>query len=249
MAPRTFVWLASAMLLSGCVTVPEFRALEREVADLKAGQGGGGGVAPNARLAELGSDVQELQGEVDQLRGELEEAQHLAQRALDEAAAAREIGGGAARTVPPAGVSTAGSRAAPGSLSDEVRAYEEAFRLYRNEEYAPAIDRFKAFLQTDPSSGYADNAQFWLGECHFKLEHYELAVLAFQDVVDRYPEGNKVPDALYRQGIAMIAVGEQKGQSDAYRGAASQIFQKLVNEHPDSDRVPEARRQLEKLGT
>ena len=104
MAPRTFVWLASAMLLSGCVTVPEFRALEREVADLKAGQGGGGGVAPNARLAELGSDVQELQGEVDRLRGELEEAQHLAQRALDEAAAAREIGGGAARTAPPTGV-------------------------------------------------------------------------------------------------------------------------------------------------
>ncbi len=246
MPPRTVVWLAGVMLLAGCVTVPEFRALEREVSALK---GGGGGVAPNARLAELGSDVRELQAEVDRLRGELEETQHLAKRALDEAAAAREVGGEATRRAPPAGVSTGASHAQPGSLSDEVRAYEAAFRLYRKAEYAPAIDRFKGFLQTHPSSDYADNAQFWLGECYFKLDDYEQAVLAFDDVVKRYPEGNKVPDALYRQGIALMAIGKQTDQRDTYRGAASQIFEKLINEHPDSDRVPEARRQLEKLGT
>jgi tol-pal system protein YbgF len=137
---------------------------------------------------------------------------------------------------------------APLALTDEVKSYEEAFRLYRNDEYPAAIDRFKAFLQTYPSSDYADNALFWLGECHFKIGEHEQAVLAFDDVAKRYPEGNKVPDALYRQGIALLEIGKQTDQEATYRGAARQIFERLINNYPDSDRVPEARRQLEKLG-
>jgi len=73
-------------------------------------------------------------------------------------------------------------------------------------------------------------------------------VLAFDDVVKNYPEGNKVPDALYRQGVALLEIGNSKGQQSTYQPAARQIFERIVNDHPNSERVPEARRQLEKLG-
>ncbi len=228
--------------VSACVTVPEFRALEREVYKLK--HGSGGDVPSGARLAELGEAVSELREEVARLRGAVEEAQHAAERAAEEARLSREQGAPV-----PRGSSGAGQRGGSAQARDEIRAYEEAFRLYRTGEYEAAIDRFRGFLQTHPSSDYADNAQFWLAECYFKLSDYEQAVLAFQEVVQKYPEGNKVPDALYRQGMAFLEIGKSTGDEGKYRPAAQQVFERLVTRHPDSERVPEARRQLEKLGT
>ena len=137
---------------------------------------------------------------------------------------------------------------ASGDASREIRDYEDAFRLYRAGDYRRAIDQFEAFLQTHPSSDYADNALFWLGECHFKLGDHERAVLVFEDVVKRYPNGNKVPDALYRQGRALLEIGTRSQQSAAYAPAARQVFQRIVVEHPESDRVLEAKRELERLG-
>jgi outer membrane murein-binding lipoprotein Lpp len=90
MPARTVAWLSAAALLCGCVTVPEFRALEREVSDLKAGRGSGGaGPLPDGRLAELGSEVSELRDEVARLRGAIEETRNLAQEAMARA----ELGG------------------------------------------------------------------------------------------------------------------------------------------------------------
>ena len=135
----------------------------------------------------------------------------------------------------------------PQSVSGEIRSYEEAFAIYRSGEYEAAIDRFKAFLQTYPSSEHSDNALFWTGECYFKLEDFERAVLTFEDVVNRFPDGNKVPDALYRQGIALLEIGKQVQDKTAYDAAAHQIFERIVREHAQSERVAEAQRQLERL--
>ncbi|MBW2282493.1 MAG: tol-pal system protein YbgF [Deltaproteobacteria bacterium] len=242
---------------TGCVTVPEFRKLEREVVELKRGSEAGGG-ASGARLADLGEEVAGLRDEVARLRGAVEQAQHSAESAMEEARRAQQA--------PPAGSTASGGApsgagagagagtgvvagTAAGSAREEISAYEEAFTLYRAKEYEAAIDRFGAFLQTHPSSDYADNAQFWLAECYFKLGDYEQAVLAFEEVVEKFPKGNKVPDALYRQGIAMLEIGRETGQEARYRPAARQIFERLVSNYPESERVPEARRQLEKLGT
>ena len=131
--------------------------------------------------------------------------------------------------------------------TQEVREYEEAFRYYRETDYSTAIDRFRVFLQNHPSSDYADNAMFWMGESYFRVGDFERAVLTFEDVVNRYPDGNKVSDALYRQGIALMKLGQREGQAATYDSAAREIFDRIVTEYPQSERVAEARRQLEKL--
>ena len=242
MSLRVAILALALAPITACVMVPEFRALEREVVELKRGSGGG---APSgARLAELGTEVSELRKEVSRLQGAVEEAQHAAEQAMEEARISREH----SKLLPPP-KAPKGEAGPTAGARDEIRAYEEAFRLYRAGEYGAAIDRFRGFLQTHASSDYADNAQFWLAECHFKLGDHEQAVLAFQEVVLKYPEGNKVPDALYRQGIALLEIGKATGDEARYRPAAQQIFERLVTKHPDSERVPEARRQLEKLGT
>ena len=72
-------------------------------------------------------------------------------------------------------------------------------------------------------------------------------MVAFDDVEKRFPEGNKVPDALYRKGMALLKIGEQTSQEQTYAGAAREIFARIVKEHPRSPRVAEAERQLESL--
>lgn len=259
------ITLASLLVLvcSGCVTVQEFRELERAVVELERGGGGGTStgegslpargsstVGSSERLAELAAQVADLQEQVDRLKGELEVARHLSEQALSESEAARRsvAQGSAASVADTAQIEPNPPRTATsGVLSSEVRDYEEAFRLYRASQYKRAIDRFRSFLQTHPSSDYADNALFWLGECHFKLGDYEQSVLAFDDVIKRFPDGNKIPDALYRQGIALLELGQREGQLANYQPAACQSFERVASEYPESDRVREAQRQIGKL--
>ncbi len=246
--------------------LPRFQALERDVAELKREAPPPGETARvSERLADLGEEVAGLRSELSMLRGEIEAVQHAAEQELrrtprgaDAAAVSPRdslgspLGAATDLPAPGAGAADAPSRvpltSASGGASSEIRDYEDAFRLYRAGDYRRAIDQFESFLQTHASSDYADNALFWMGECHFKLGDHERAVLVFEDVVKRYPNGNKVPDALYRQGRALLEIGTRSQQTAAYAPAARQVFQRIVMEHPDSDRVLEATRELERLG-
>jgi TolA-binding protein len=88
-----------------------------------------------------------------------------------------------------------------------------------------------------------------MGDSYFKLNDYEQAAVAFDKVVKRFPDGNKVPDALYRQGVSLLEIGKRTKQQKTYTPAACQIFRRITDEYPNSERVPEARRQLEKCPT
>jgi tol-pal system protein YbgF len=246
---RLFLPLALALSGTACATVDEFRALEREVVDLKRTRNTP--TDQQARLAELGVEVRALRDELEQLRGKVEELQFALERAQlerEERSKQRANTGTPPEGSDPSAASSPSAAPTTGAGA-EVAAYEEGFRLYRTERYADAIARFNEFLQNFPSSEYADNALIWLGECYLKQGDPASAAVAFEDVVKKYPEGNKVPDALYRQGIALLEIGTKSGKEGTFRPAARQIFQKLVEQYPESDRVPEARRQLEKLGT
>ena len=96
-------------------------------------------------------------------------------------------------------------------------------------------------MQTYASSAYADDAAYWLADCYFKQGDYKTAILRFDDVVSRFPEGNKAPDALYRQGEALLRLGPNYGP------AASKAFEKVAREYPTSGRAAQAKQQLELL--
>jgi tol-pal system protein YbgF len=241
--------LILALVGTGCATVDEFRALEREVVELKRTRNTP--TDQQSRLAELGVEVRALRDELEQMRGKVEELQFALEKAQlerEERSKSRTSTG-----TPPEGSNPSAASSPSGTPSTgpgaEVAAYEEGFRLYRTEHYADAIARFNEFLQNFPSSEYADNALIWLGECYLKQGDPASAAVAFEDVVKKYPEGNKVPDALYRQGIALLEMGTKSGKEATFRPAARQIFQRLVEKYPESERAPEARRQLEKLCT
>ena len=238
---------------TGCVTVAEYRKLERDVIDLQRG-GGADGVA-GERLAELSAQVESLEQQIARLEGRLEVAEHNVEAAMREARAARAEAASAASRASESGPATASETGSGGTpqesaggaevstevASDEVRAYRAAYAAWRGGNPDVCIDQFRKFLQTYPNSAYADDAAYWMADCYYKQGDQEKAILRFAKVVEMYPTGNKAPDALYRQGEVLLNLGP------SYSNAARDVFQRVLTEYPDSPRADEAQRQLERL--
>ena len=266
-----------AASLGGCVSVSDYRKLERDVRTLQAKQSGQGG---REQVADLGARMDSLQADLQRLEGRLEVVEHSTQDALNEAHKARREANDPAP--PPQGLSPAsppeppplGATARPGgsqvaaavpatppppqsgpapapadegaskkgASAEEVQAYRAAFAAWQRNDTDACIDQFRQFLQAHPTSIYADDSAYWMADCYFKKGDYKTAVLRFDDVVARYPKGNKAADALYRHGESLVRLGP------GYSKAALRAFERVIEEYPESPRAAEAKKQIALLG-
>ena len=236
------VALAGLPWLAGCVTVAEYRKLEQRVLVLE--RGGGDTSSRGERVADLGQQIDELRDQVQRIDGRLDTTEHSAEQALQEARAARADSARNAAppaAAPEAGAPAEGEPARSGTSSAEVNAYRSAYNAWRAGQAQACIDQFRNFLQTYPSSAYADDAAYWMADCYFKHGDYKTAVLRFDDVVTRHPKSERAPDALYRQGEALLRLGP------GFSKAAGKAFERVVREYPDSARAAEAKKQLDLL--
>jgi tol-pal system protein YbgF len=233
----------------GCVTVAEHRKLERRVMDMQRSKGGD---QSRLQLADTVAEMEELRAEIRELTGKLDETDRLAKQALEEARKARReaASAGSGTASPEAGGATSTSEdgaagdavagaEADAQLSEELKAYQAGLASWRSKDYAACIDRFRSFLQTYASSSRADDAAFWIADCHYKQGEFKNAVLRFDDVVRNYPTGNRAPDALYRQGESLLKLGP------GFHEAARRAFERVLKEYPDSARAAEAKKQLQ----
>lgn len=206
----------------------EARSARREAAGTPAGaspEGVAAGAAPSTRESTPAGEQGATAGETV------------------AAASAPTAAPAAAAAAAPSAAADPGESAENGASVQEVSAYRAAHSSYRDGDYDACIDRFRGFLQTYPTSPYADDSAYWMAECHFKKGDYKSAILRFDDVAARYPEGDKSADALYRQGEALLKLGPN------YAKAAGKAFERVIAEYPNSPRVGEAKKQLELLGT
>lgn len=117
--------------------------------------------------------------------------------------------------------------------------YEEAYKLYEENAYRSAREKFRAFLNEHPDSELVGNARFWLGDCYYQQERYEEAILEYEKVVCEH-KGAKVPAALLKQGLAFHKLGDTE--------TAKLLMKKLVDEYPKSQQAESARAKLKKWG-
>ncbi|MCP4718853.1 MAG: tetratricopeptide repeat protein, partial [Desulfobacteraceae bacterium] len=59
-----------------------------------------------------------------------------------------------------------------------------------------------------PKHNLADNAMYWLGECHYSSGQYAKAVAVFKDLVKAYPKAEKVPDAILKTGYSYLSLDD-----------------------------------------
>jgi tol-pal system protein YbgF len=123
-----------------------------------------------------------------------------------------------------------------GDAADEYRA---AVELVKASKHDAAVVALRAFIASHPRHDYADNAQYWLGETFYAQKDYGHALTELRRVVEVYPRGNKVPDALLKVAYCHQALG----QGDKARA----ILEQVVSAYPKTEPAALATRRLEAL--
>ncbi len=125
----------------------------------------------------------------------------------------------------PVAVVPSGTPATKPLSEDEI--YRSAKQAFDQGDSEAAKKGFQEFIRRYPKSKNADNAQFWIGEIYYREKWYEKAILEYQNVIEKYPKGNKVPAALLKQGLAFSNIGDKPN--------AKLILEELNRKYPKSN--------------
>ncbi|MEJ7601549.1 MAG: tol-pal system protein YbgF [Kofleriaceae bacterium] len=120
---------------------------------------------------------------------------------------------------------------------DAQAAYRDAVELVKAGKHDDAIAALRGFLGKHARHDYADNAQYWLGEAFYAKKDFAQALIEFRNVIETYPRGNKVPDALLKVGYCYASLG----QSDKARA----VLEQVVNLYPKTEPAALAAKRLE----
>ncbi|MBM2838100.1 MAG: Cell division coordinator CpoB [Deltaproteobacteria bacterium] len=115
-------------------------------------------------------------------------------------------------------------------------AYKDAYETFQKGDYKAAREKFQNYLESHPGSKYSDNALYWIGESYYNEKSYEKAIVVYDDVVKKYPDGGKAPAALLKQGMAFSVLGDKKN--------ASVIYKKVIERYPRSEQADVAKKKL-----
>jgi tol-pal system protein YbgF len=121
----------------------------------------------------------------------------------------------------------------------EKQEYQEAYNELRKGHTNQSIDQFNAYLSKYPTGKLANNAQYWLGEAYRVNQDNDAARKAFNDVIEKYPDGAKVPDALLKLGFIEI---DQKNPAKA-----REYLTRVTTDYPKSPAALLAAKKLLKL--
>lgn len=131
------------------------------------------------------------------------------------------------------------STAAGTASSDALSLYQRALTTYNGKQYVEAAAQFDRVLAASPYGEWADNAQYWKGECYYGMGKFRQALSEFTKVF-AFSKTEKADDAQLKIGRCYLALGE--------RNQAIQAFRKLLEEFADSEYAATARKELKYLG-
>ncbi len=114
--------------------------------------------------------------------------------------------------------------------------YRNAKQTYARKDFAAAREKFKAFLAVYPEGTLSDNAQFWIGESFYSEKDYEKAIIAYDDVLKKFPKGDKISSALLKQALCWLELGDKT--------FARSLLKRVIREHPRTQQAKIAKEKL-----
>ncbi|MCK6553878.1 tetratricopeptide repeat protein [Candidatus Binatia bacterium] len=118
--------------------------------------------------------------------------------------------------------------------------YREALGLVRERRCNQAVPKLRDLIRRNPKNAIADNAQYWIGSCYYSQRDYSRAIIELNDLVLKYPKGDRVPAALLLMADAFADSGDKID--------ARLVLQKLISQHGSAPEAEQARRKLQALG-
>ncbi len=130
-------------------------------------------------------------------------------------------------------------RAAAEQKATEQKALDAALAQFKAGDYSNAAESLTTFLQRYPDSGLAAQAHFWLGNSHFAMLDCTKAIPAYQTVITRYANSQRVPEAMLNLGSCLLDMND--------KSAARDTFNQLVKKFPGSNAAAAAKERLSEL--
>ncbi len=128
--------------------------------------------------------------------------------------------------------------AAPAQVQDTSRhLYDRIMEEFKHRDYEAALAGFRLFLELHGQSSLAANAQYWVGECQFRMGRYKEALKAFYNVVSYYPLSPKLAASTLKLGQTYTKLKDQE--------KARMMFERVVDQYPDTPEAEVARKALE----
>jgi tol-pal system protein YbgF len=115
--------------------------------------------------------------------------------------------------------------------------YKDAYETFQKGDLAGARRKFETFLKQYPNTELSDNAQFWIGETYYLKKDHEKAILEYEKAIAKYPEGDKIPAALFKQALAFLELGDKTNGRN--------LLRRVIERYPSSDQAEMAKKKLE----
>lgn len=199
--------------------------------------------AQSEELQTLRKSLLDLNTQIDQLRGELaasrgaqenltRELSELQRKQRDLLNATEER----VRRLEPVKVTVDGREITV--EPQERRGYEEAVAQLRSGDFNAAANALSAFLRRWPATGYAESAQFWLGNALYGKRDYKEAIAAFR-VTAAAADHPRAAEALLAIANCQVEMKDNK--------VARATLNELLKAHPNSEAAKAGRERLSAL--
>jgi tol-pal system protein YbgF len=117
--------------------------------------------------------------------------------------------------------------------------YDRVMQEFKHGDYEAALAGFRFFIELHRKSALAANAQYWIGECQYRLGRYKDALNSFSNVRSYDPMSQKLPASAYKMGQTYSMLG------DYYR--ARMTFDQVLDHYPDGPEAALARKAIEAI--
>ena len=130
-----------------------------------------------------------------------------------------------------------GQAAATQAKDTSRHLYDRVMEEFKHRDYEAALAGFRFFLELHGHTSLAANAQYWIGECQFRMGRYKEALAAFYNVVSYHPLSPKLVSSTLKIGQTYSKLNDHE--------KARMMYERVVYEYPDSPEAEVARKALE----
>jgi tol-pal system protein YbgF len=128
--------------------------------------------------------------------------------------------------------------AAPSNMQDSSRhLYDRVMEEFKHRDYEAALAGFRFFLELHGQSSLAANAQYWVGECQYRLGRYKEALKTFYHIVSYYPLSPKLAASTLKIGQTYTRLKDHE--------KARMMYERVVDQYPESAEADLARKALD----
>lgn len=128
--------------------------------------------------------------------------------------------------------------AAPSNIQESSRhLYDRVMEEFKHRDYEAALAGFRFFLELHGQSSLAANAQYWVGECQYRLGRHKEALKSFYQGVSSYPLSPKL-------GASTLKIGQIYTRLKDHENARM-MYERVVDQYPESAEAELARKALD----